>query len=344
MDQPPVDNLTDFEVHPQMLLDKDGEKMAAIVKATFVMPPDGGPLEIAAEEERRVVRAADVPWGEPEKSSIAYPSDICLRKPGTDVVVVARAFAPRGEPAESWDVGVQVGRLRKALRVYGLRVWEDRGAGISPARPISDLEIRYDWAWGGSDAGEDGSIVEEPRNPVGLGVARDPAVLTHQRAPQIEDPAVPIRSCTTRPPPAGLGPIGRHWEPRRRYIGTYDAAWLELRNPLPPDDQDDRHNLCGSPGLVAETPLVGGEPVGLLALVPGGGATRFDLPRVAVEIEFRVKGREPARFRPYLDTVIIDTLDIGPDEPLAVELVWRAYVKPPRRLKDMTIVVREADA
>ena len=39
MDQPPVDNQSEFEVHPQMLLDKDGEKMTAIVKATFLLPP-----------------------------------------------------------------------------------------------------------------------------------------------------------------------------------------------------------------------------------------------------------------------------------------------------------------
>lgn len=340
MNQPPIDNRTDFEVHPQMLLDADGEKMAAIVKATFLLPPGGGPLEIAPEAERRLVRAADVPWGEPEKSSIAYPSDICLRKPGTDVIVVGRAFPPGGEPAAVWDVVVQVGSLRKALRVYGLRVWEANGAGISRPRPISSLEMRYDYAWGGIDASDETRILEEPRNPTGMGVTRDPAALTHQPAPHIEDPEFPIRSCSTRPPPAGIGPIGRHWEPRRRYIGTYDQAWRELKNPLPPADQDDRLHLCASPGLIANPPLVGGEPVALLNLVPGGGATKFHLPRASVEIEFRVKGRESQVVCPHLDTVILDTLDTGPDEPLAVEMVWRAYVKPPRRLKDMRIVVR----
>jgi hypothetical protein len=33
--QPQVDNRTDFAVHPQLLLDKDGEKLAVVVKASF---------------------------------------------------------------------------------------------------------------------------------------------------------------------------------------------------------------------------------------------------------------------------------------------------------------------
>jgi hypothetical protein len=286
------------------------------------------------------VRPGDVPWGKPEVSSVAYPCDVALRKPGTDVLVVGRSFPPRGEPAPQWDVFVQVGPLRKALRVYGLRVWEVGGTGISPPRPIDSMEMRYDFAWGGCE-GEPPDFVEEARNPVGMGFVKDPSTLTDKPAPHIEDPQVPIASYKTRPPPAGIGPIGRHWEPRRRFAGTYDKTWLELRNPLPPDDFDDRYNLCASPGLHAEVPLVGGEQVALLNLVPGGGATRFALPQVPIEVEFRVAGRQTETFRPHLDTVIIDTLDIGPEEPLAVEMVWRAHVKAPKKMKDARIVVRE---
>ena len=38
---PAVDNRTDFFVHPQLLLDKDGEKLVTIVKATFEQEKDG---------------------------------------------------------------------------------------------------------------------------------------------------------------------------------------------------------------------------------------------------------------------------------------------------------------
>lgn len=343
MDQPPLDNRTDFLAEPQVLVDKDGEKLVTIVKATFELPEGGGPLDIAPKPRRRKIRPADVPWGEPEKSSIAYPSDLCVRKPGTDVIVVAKAFAPGGKPATAFDVAVRVGRLQKLCKVFGLRVWQAGGNGLSSPLPITDVEMRYDYAWGGQDASDPAKIVEEPRNPVGLGIARDPDSLTHTPAPQIEDPAQPIASIRTRPPPAGIGAIGRSWEPRRRYVGTYDAKWLEERAPLPPLDEDDRVNHCATPELVATPPLVGGEEVALLNLVPGGGATTFALPRVTLDVEVRVAGRAAEVLRPHLDTVVIDTfvMALDPPRPLAVELVWRAAVKAPRRMKDAKVIVRE---
>ncbi|MFT3764957.1 MAG: DUF2169 domain-containing protein [Minicystis sp.] len=342
MDQPPVDNPTDFVAHPQLFVDKDGEKLLAIVKATFLRAPDGT-LEVAPKRWRRKIRFADVPWGDPEKSSILYPADICLRKPGTDVVVVARAHAPGGKPVPTFDAAVRVGPLQKIVRVFGLRVWQAGGSGLSPPRPISEIEMRYDHAWGGCDASDPAHIEEEPRNPVGMGVTRDLDSLTHQPAPSIEDPAQPILTARTRPPPAGLGAIGRHWEPRRRHLGTYDARWLEERAPLPPLDQDDRMNLCATPDLVAVPPLRGGEEAALLNLQPGGGPTTFLLPKIGVKIEFRVKDRAPEIVRPYLDTVIIDTL-ANPrreDRPLTLEYVWRASVPAPLRLSDARVIVRE---
>src|SRR3954468_19352251 len=141
MDQPPVDNTTDFVVHPQLLVDKDGEKLVAIVKATFVRAPDLT-IELGSKKAQRKIRFADVPWGKPEKSSILYPADICLRKPGTDVIVVARAHAPGGKPVPSFDAGVRVGPLQKVVRIFGLRVWTEGGTGISPPRPLSEIEMR----------------------------------------------------------------------------------------------------------------------------------------------------------------------------------------------------------
>jgi hypothetical protein len=342
VEQPPLDNRTEFKAHPQVLIDKDGEKLVCVVKATFHLPSlAGGTPELAPKKLQRGVRKADVPWGKPEISSIAYPADLCLRKPGTDVIFVARAFAPGSKPVPWFDTHVQVGHLRKTVRIFGLRVWQVGGSGISPPRPIAQCDMRYDYAWGGFDGSDEAKPVEEARNPVGMGIARDPAALTDKPAPNLEDPAAPIHNHKTRPPPAGIGVIGRHWEPRRKYAGTFDKAWLEHRAPLTPSDQDDRFYCCASPGLHSDEPLIGGEQVALSNLIPGGGPTAFHLPRVAVELEFRVKDREPMFVKPHLDTVLIDLLDVGPDEPVAVELVWRAYVKAPRRMKDSRTIVRE---
>jgi hypothetical protein len=342
MDPPSLDNRTGYAVLPQLLMDRDGEKLAVLVKATYELPVGATSLEVAPPPRRRGIRLADVPWAELEKSSILYPADLCLRKPGTDVVVVAKAYAPDGRAVPSFDAGVRVGPVAKALRIFGLRVWQKGGGGLSAPRPVAEQELRYDHAWGGYDDSDPDHPVEEPRNPVGTGFVRDPDALTHTPAPSIEDPAEPITSWRTRPAPAGVGAIARHWEPRRRYLGTYDAAWLESRAPLLPADADDRGNLCATPDLVAATPLLGAEEVVLSNLVPGGGATRFALPGVGVEIDVRVKGREPEVVRPYLDTVLVDTL-VVPRRPPTVELVWRAHVKAPRRMKDARILVRERE-
>ena len=344
MDQPPVDNTTDFVVHPQLFVDKDGERLVAIVKATFVRAPDLM-IDVAPKKGQRKIRFADVPWGKPDKSSILYPSDVCLRKPGTDVIVVAKAHAPGGKAVPSFDVAVRVGALQKLCRVFGLRVWQSGGNGLSAPRPIAELEMRYDHAWGGIDDSDLEDVVEEARNPVGVGIARDPATLTHLPAPWIEDVSQPILTAKTRPPPAGIGAIGRSWEPRRKHAGTHDAKWLEDRAPLPPLDQDDRFNLCATPELTATPPLRGGEEAALLNLQMGGGATAFLLPRVGVEIEFRVVDRVPEICHPHLDTVLIDVLHNPRKEerPLTIEYVWRASIKAPRRMKDAKIIVRERE-
>jgi len=246
MDSPPVDNLTDFQVHPQQMVDKDGEKLVAIVKATFELYPDQ-PLELATKPRQRMIRQADLPWGKKEVSSYMFPGDLCLRKPGTDVIVVARAHAPNGVPVPYFDAGIAIGQLRKLVRVFGLRVWEAGGNGVTPPSPIAEMEMRYDFAWGGCDASDPAKILEEARNPVGRGITRDNSQLTHKPAPSIEDPLELISSVRTKPKPAGIGPIGRHWEPRRKYIGTYNEAWLESIAPLTPPDQDDRVTAARRP-------------------------------------------------------------------------------------------------
>ncbi|AKT37026.1 DUF2169 family type VI secretion system accessory protein [Chondromyces crocatus] len=340
MDQPRVDNATEFVVHPQVLLDRDGEKLAAIVKATFELQDDGA-LELAPPARTRGIRFADIPWEKTQPESIVFPADVCLRKPGTDVVLVAKAHAPGDDPVPSFDVRVEVGPLKKSLVIFGRRLWVEDGRALTPPAPVLEMELRYDHAWGGRDDDPPAPPLEEARNPIGRGVVRHPSALTHQEAPSIEDPAHPIRSVRTRPPPAGFGVVGRSWEPRRQYAGTYDETWQSFKAPLMPDDFDDRHNLCASPGLIADPPLVGGELVRLLNLTRGGGAVSFTLPRITLEIDFRIPDRDPIAFAPHLDTVLLDLYEAGPEKPVTVELVWRASVPAPRRLREARVRVRE---
>jgi hypothetical protein len=352
----PIQNETDFVAEPHVLVHKDGERLCAIVKATFELADgpatgDDGSFTLAPKDRRRGVRGADVPWGKPEVSSIRYPSDLCVHKPGTDVIVVACAYAPESKPVTTFDAAVRIARLTKIVRLVGPRVWLPDG-GLSDPQPMTMLPMRYELAFGGVDMSDPGKIVEEPRNPVGSGVARDPASLAGRAAPQIEDPGEPIKSAGSRPKPAGLGPIGRHWEPRRRLWGTYGGDWVETRAPLPPEDFDERANLFAPEGLVAAPPLAGGEEGGMTNLTLGGGTITFVLPRPRVEITFRKKGKDPQRFTPPIDTLVLDTVAVAPPapsrtrgrawvSPLTIEMVVRASVPMVRRAADCEIVVEE---
>ncbi|MGE5787103.1 MAG: DUF2169 domain-containing protein [Myxococcales bacterium] len=338
---PPLDNRTSFAVHPQLLIGRRGEQLAVAIKATYVLSPKTLRLELAPEDLRRQIRMGDIPWGEPGISSIKYPSDLAITKPGTDVVVVAKAYPPKDVSASRFDVFAKVGELSAALVIYGLRVWDTKGSGFSAPLIAKPVELRYENAWGGTDDSDPTRFVEEPRNPVGRGVASDPRTLTGKIAPCIEYAEYPIGNAKTYPPPAGMGAVARHWEPRRSYAGTYDKAWKDNRAPLIPDDEDDRIHCFAARGLHAQEPLLGTEEVGLLNLVPEAGATRFRLPGAAIEVEFRVSKRDPERLRPHLDTIIIDTLGMDQGLPLFVELLWHASTRAPRRVSESTTVVRK---
>lgn len=328
------------------------------MKATFELSdakphPIDGSFAIAPEERRRRIRAADVPWGKPTVSSIRYPSDLCVRKPATEVIVVARGHAPGDIPVPFFDAGVRVGRVAKTVRLTGPRVWLPDGAGVGESGPINVLEIRYEHAFGGSDFTDMNHPVEDARNPVGRGVARHPSALSMKEAPQMEDPKEPIGDIKSKPKPTGLGPIGRSWEPRRKYFGTYSSDWVKTRAPLPPPDFDDRANLSAPAELIAAGYLEGGEEGAITNLSPGGGVITFRLPVFRVVVTFRAKGMETVVVKPKIDTVVIDTLAVPPPMvrpkgqsawvcPLSIELVARASVSAPRRWGAAEISVEEA--
>src|SRR5690606_6620298 len=148
-------------------------------------------------------------------SSLLFPSDIGLRKRGTDVVVVGDAVSPT--PVTSFDIGVEVRDTVVPLRVHGPRVFYDgpTGATPSPAQPFTRMPVAYELAYGGTSA-DFGAV--ELRNPVGVGVARRDADNIGQRAPQIEHPARPHTTASDRHPPVGFGAIMTHWSPRREYV------------------------------------------------------------------------------------------------------------------------------
>jgi hypothetical protein len=332
MDEPVLYNDTAFHVSVLPILDRDGAQCrVAIAKATFAIVP-GALLEIA--EEQREVRHGDDLWGAPEVADIRLPGDLCAAKPGTDVVVSGHAVAPVGQFPRSIDVNIRVADRMKVMRVHGERQWRKSTLGVvpGPSAPLRRTPLAWSRAYGGSDFGDPKRPLEEPRNPVGSGVARDPDRLVGRSAPQIESPDEPIGLAGGGFEPVGCAPLGRHFGPRRKTMGTYDKAWLDSTYPARPHDYQEEHENCAPRDFVFNNPLRGGEPV-VLSGVHDAGALAFTLPKWRVLIEAQIDGAVVAR-RPHLDTVVLDT------SAMVVELVWRGLYRCPPKMHNRFTVIR----
>jgi hypothetical protein len=298
-------------------LEAEGSEAAVLlIKGTFSLRPGKGPLPLA--QVQVPITRSDRYRGDPASSSLAYASESCPTKPGTDIVLLGHAYAPSGT-VKTLDLTLKVGALQKVVRVFGERVWH-RAVGawqISHPIPFDRMPLVYERAFGGVDA-KGGA--HEARNPVGTGfAARNSAErLEGLPLPNLELPEAPIRSWDSRPEPAGFGFIAPFWAPRSGYAGTYDEAWKKDRFPLLPQDFDARFFSAASRGLVARPYLRGGEPVHISGASKRGPLS-FQLPAWTLEATLSVKGKR-AQYTPVLETVILE-----PDEERVI-LSWKATV------------------
>ena len=332
MDEPVLYNHTAFHVSVLPILDREGaECRVVIVKATFAIVP-GRVLEVA--EEQREARYGDELWGAPEIPDVRLPGDLCPAKPGTDVTVSGFAVPPLGQSARYVDVHIRVADRMKVLRVHGEREWRESAFGVmpGPSAPLRRTPLAWSRAYGGTDLSDPKRPLEEPRNPVGSGVARDAERLIGRPAPQIEAPDEPIGRAGGAFAPVGCAPLGRHFGSRRRTMGTYDKVWLDSVYPARPADYREEHENCAPEDFVFRSPLRGGEPVALTGVHPAG-PLGFTLPRYRLLVEAVIDSEVVAR-RPHLDTVVLDT------SAMLVELVWRGLYRCPPKMRDRFTAIR----
>lgn len=232
-----------------------------------------------------------------------------------------RAWAPRGRKVTRTQVTVRVGPLEKRAHVWGARVWYRSLVGLSASDPLSfeSVPLQYEYSFGGGATSR-----YEARNPVGRGFYENAKDAIDKPLPSIEDPSSPVRGWSDRPMPCGFGPVARHWQPRLRLAGTYDAAWVEKRAPLWPLDFDERFLQTAPHGLQASPHLRGGEPVVLEGVSPEGPlAFALPAPRLLARCTF---ARRRERRSMTLDTVLLE-----PEERRVV-LTWRATFPAHREL------------
>jgi len=311
-----LDNRTPFAAERVWTRGRDGAEIWLVaVKCTFDILPDGR-TRVAPEQPPVTLVPEYLNPDAPQTSSLKYDLDLVRTKTTTDLIVHGHAYAPGGRPVTTLDVGFRVGPIQKLLKVTGDRTWQ--GGAITAPEPFTRMPMTYERAFGGVDARtrKTASPQWDVRNPAGTGYVASGTPIDGTRLPNIEYPNQLITRAKDRPAPAGFGPICSHWQPRAGFAGTYDERWERERQPLLPEDFDDRYYQCAPADQQPPAFLRGGEPVALLNLTPEG-ELRFELPRVYLGAEtFFITRERRLHPRPCLHTVVLE-----PDER-RVGLVW----------------------
>lgn len=314
-------NATNMQAGYTLGVDASGrESLVVAVKGTFCFPQ--AQEEPTLAEIQNPLVAADTFTAEPGFSAPVYEVDYSPIKPFCDVILLGGAYAPGGKPVPHLQVGMKIGTIAKTFMVTGERRWEAGTAGISPGYPtvFDYMPISYDRAFGGLD-----NFLADPtthqaytRNPVGKGFH------AHLESDLVDGTPMPNTEETNRPilipnhdyQPMAFGPIGRNWEPRYRFGGTYDDEWLEKQFPFLPKDFDNRYFQCAPNDQQMPYPI-GGEEVILINLTPNG-RVQFRLPTIEVPVVFfRKKGEK------HETQAVIDTIVLEPDKS-TFSMTWRA--------------------
>jgi hypothetical protein len=317
-----LNNQTPYAAERNWVRDKDGAEVWLVaVKGTFDILPDG--TTQLSQEQEAVVLAPQFA-GNPQSSSLVNDTDLPHKKLATDVLIQGHAYAPEGKPVTTLSVGFKVANIQKILHVTGDRLWLDSIGGplISDPIPFIKMPINYERAFGGMDLTDENPKYHdwEIRNPSGCGFATKAEHLIGMPVPNIENPDELMTSWKQRPKPTGFGPVAGHWNPRIKFAGTYDEKWKKTRQPLLPDDFDERYYQIAPEDQQVAGFLKGGEIVQLYNLTPGG-VFQFRLPRLflAFTTYFDDGSRDDHR-------AVLHTVTLKPDEPKVV-VVWHTNLE-----------------
>ncbi|MFC1712440.1 DUF2169 domain-containing protein [Candidatus Poribacteria bacterium] len=334
-----VTNSTPFEIETLPMKGPEGNPfLVIIVKGTFDIRPD----DIASvSSEQMPVAFGDEVYDEKEGGSVKFESDIVPFKPRGDIVLVGRAYAPGGAPAESVDVSLRLGNVSKAIRVIGDRHWEfsSRLFPVIASDPelFKVIDLIYERAFGGIDT-KGGGWCEE--NPLGRGFygKKNKEVLDGAPLPNLEDPKNLIEDWDDHPKPVGFGFYSRAAMPRSGYLGTYDEKWQKERSPDPPEDFRFDYYNGAHPDLQVEGYLKGDEGVELINLTPEG-KVQFQLPGTRLSCAV-TKSDGPGYERENVVeegvNLNLDTTCFIPDEG-RFYMVWRGLC-PVKNLMAMEVV------
>jgi hypothetical protein len=277
-----------------------------VAKATYRFDA-AGPLDLVADDP--------VPLFEkdtPTELGLLPRDDLPRRGPQFEVILLGKAHAPGGKPAEKMTVGLTVGAERRELLVHGDRVWETKvlGRQIGPPVPFTTMPLTWARAYGGAaevQIDRDAPVeVTDPMNRYGRGFNVQPlaenlrAMFTPPRGYPQYDPVRPLPNVE-----AVASPIGR-WEDAPR-----PACWATVPMDIglqaersvggPPEGSDDFTQVRMKPGMflrahpdwVLAGPPPAGAAITLEGLTPAGRRT-VPLPRLRVVADWVIGDRRGA--------------------------------------------------
>lgn len=285
------------------------DSLLVLVKGTFRIPTQSGDA-VRLDDEQVPFVTSDVFYGEPGLSSPKYEVDFALRKSRCDLLLNASAHAPGGREVRRVEAAVRVGSWSKSLAVVGDRVWEASGPGIGSSSPIpfSVMPITYDRAFGGTDCAHRDASKHSAYlvNPVGRGFHSQNVKewIDGTPLPNTEEIDQPVSWIDGAYKPMAFGPIGRQWQPRVGYAGTYDQHWIDNVFPFLPADFDERYYQSAPEDQQLQIPL-GEQEVSLLNLTPDGART-FTLPHFVAPVHVFPKRGEQEDLFAVADTIILE--------------------------------------
>lgn len=320
-------NATQMRAGHTLCIDKSGrEVLLVVMKGTFELPKAGEPLALHAEQMPLVM--ADTFTGEPGFSAPVHEVDFAPSKRYCDVILLGSAYAPQGRPTPRTQVELRVDSLVKTCQAVGHRHWRSGLTGISASEPepFVKMPISYDRAFGGSFNASDDPADHDSflPNPVGLGFYGKAKAnwIDGKPLPNTEMPGERLTAPNKRCRPMAFGPIGRNWEPRCRFAGTYDQKWVDKVYPFLPQDFDERYFQCAPADQQIPLPI-GSVQISLLNLTPDG-LRQFTIPRFEAPVHVFPKNGAREDAMAALDTIVLE-----PDEE-RLTMTWR-YSRPLRR-------------
>ncbi len=296
------------------------ELLVVVIKGTFRLPRTSDE-SLRLHEQQLPLIMADTFTGAPGFSAPVYEVDFAPRKKRVDVLLNGSAYAPDGRPTTRVPVGLRVNGISKGFTVVGNRHWSTGITGVSASdpEPFTVMPITYDLAYGGVDNKHEDPAKHAAymRNPIGRGFHK------HLRSEWVDGAPLPNTEESNRPvtntnggyAPMSFGPIGRGWEPRYRYAGTYDDKWLEEHFPFLPPDFDEQYYQA-APLDQQFDGLLGGQEIALVNLTPDGRRS-FTIPAFEAPIHVFPKRGEREDYRATLDTLVLE-----PDQE-RFTLTWR---------------------